>query len=138
MAERDVERLRVELRRAGEQLVWLSKHAEVLHGMAFEQATNGDGLKVADTRTEYYLDEIGSQVARRTWDLLRQVPPDIARVVKRLTTQFSGMGADTDLRGTLIAPGEYQEAIRAQRRRRRNGDFTPVATETQPAYPRGN
>lgn len=138
MAERDVERLRGELRRTIDQLVWLGEQAEVLHSLAFEPETSsGDGDKVRSTRTEFYLDEVGRADAKGCWNALRALVPDVGRVHSWAADIFSGPSADESLRGTLMTPQEYQAAIAAQRRRRRRDEFTPPASEHQPAYPRG-
>lgn len=147
---RELDRLQGNLARITHGAEVVAKLLETLYSLAYDRGGKGDDVVVRTSRGEWYLDEVGSQRAKRMLtDLMRATEHAVrefeAATASAMNMLTEGPGADVSLRGTLLSevdddgqvvPGSAKraldDAVEARRRRRDRGEFSPEPSEKQP------
>lgn len=138
MAPRDVDALRARLAAVIRASRALSAQLEDLHAYAFDRRAGGEA-KVAGGDTDDDPLGAGNPRARMLWERLETKirEADLLLVgLSQATANLLSAGPSAEAtRGSLIRKAELKSAVRRQRRREADGEYTPRRMIEQPPYP---
>lgn len=137
-----VDTFRSQVAAAAELLRLVGEHLDDLHVLAYDRPKAAEVQRVAGGSRDYALDTHGSAAARDLWReaaaAVIDTTEDLAEVCHRVLTWLRTGDRPTERRDRSadVTLAELSAAIDAQKRRRARGDYSPVASEQQPATTR--
>ncbi len=137
MTDRDIERVRFQLVLGAEAATRLARHLDDLHSLAFDRHV-GDFEKISGGAAHPPgVETVGDPKARALWQRVCSAATDLDRLApleRAIGNHFAAGPSPEQTRGAIIVKGEFVAAQRHQRRRRDDGQYTPVRIEDQPGY----
>lgn len=135
MATVRLDTLRNQINATGQLLGMVSEELEDLHVLAYERATAAEEAKVSGGSHDYALDTHGDPRARHAYRLLGETVDEVCATLDSVSHDALNLlrQGNTPGRGQRrLRLVELGEAIAAQSRRARRGEYTPIRRGPQP------